>query len=95
MNDVTINSESRISRNPDIIHTDMDGETVMMSIEQGEYYGLDKVATQVWDLLESEMSVSEICDKLCEKYEVEAEQCMADTLPFLNDMAEHKVINVN
>jgi len=27
-------------RNPDLIAADMDGDTVMMSIECGEYYGI-------------------------------------------------------
>ncbi len=90
-----ITAETTISRNPDIIHTDMDGETVMMSIEQGEYYGLDKTATAIWELLESDLTVSDICEKLCEKYDVEAQQCQSDTIPFIQDMAEHNVIKIS
>lgn len=94
MNKTAINSNSLISRNPDIIHTDMDGETVMMNIEQGGYYGLDKTATTIWEMLEDDLTVAQICDRLCEKYDVETQQCQTDTLPFIQDMAEHHVILV-
>lgn len=90
-----ITAKSIIRRNPDIIHTDMDGETVMMSMEQGEYYGLDKTASTIWNMLEEGLTVAQICESLCRKYDVPAQQCEADTIPFLQDMAAHDVIQVS
>jgi len=81
-----------IKRSDDIVHSDMDGEIVMMSIEQGEYYGIDAIGSDIWNILESEMSIHEICTKLCEKYDVEREQCAQDVLKFLTKMHEMKVI---
>ena len=46
------------------------GDTVMFSIEQGEYYGLNAIGTRIWHLLEKEMSVQEICTILRSEYDV-------------------------
>ena len=43
MSDVTL--ESRISRREEILTDDMSGETVMLSMERGMYYGMQTVAT--------------------------------------------------
>ena len=49
-----INLQSIVSRNPEIIHRPIENELVMMSIEQGMYFGLDKTGTQIWELLETQ-----------------------------------------
>ena len=91
---MTITINSVIKRSPEIVHTDMDGETVMMSIEQGNYYGIDSIGSDIWNMLEGEMSIEDLCLKLCEKYDVEESQCQQDVISFLEKMQEHKVIVV-
>ena len=89
---MAISPDTLVKRNPELVHSDMDGETVMMSIEQSEYYGLDSVGTRIWNLIEEEMSVSDICTSLVSEYEVEKQQCQQDVIHFLQDMIEQKTI---
>ena len=44
---MAININSVISKNPAIISSKMDDEVVMMSIEKGNYYGLNPVAATI------------------------------------------------
>ena len=46
-----LNLDSIIKRNPEMVSSDMDGETVMMSMENGEYYGLDPIGSRIWELI--------------------------------------------
>ena len=48
----SIDLEATVARNDDIIFSDMGEETVMMSIDKGEYYGLDPVGRRIWELLD-------------------------------------------
>ena len=59
---MSLEMQNLVRRNPEIVHSDMDGETVMMSVSEGNYYGLNGVGSQIWELLEQEMSVAAICD---------------------------------
>ncbi|MEE9344908.1 MAG: lasso peptide biosynthesis PqqD family chaperone [Methylococcales bacterium] len=87
-----ITTNTIIQRNHEIIYNDMDGETVMMDIEQGTYYGLDSTATRIWELLDQALSVEQLCQQLCRKYAVSEADCLNETLTFLEEMAQHHVI---
>lgn len=85
---------SKVKRNPALVTSNIDGEAVMMSVENGEYYGLDEIGTRIWDLLENSLSVSELVDKLTEEFEVEKDDCTRDTLEFLNDLLARNLLVV-
>lgn len=83
-----------ISRLPDLIATDMDGETVMMSIERGEYFGLGGVGTRVWELLAQPTSLAEIIRVICSEYEVDEATCQADIQTFVEDLITNGLVAV-
>lgn len=89
---MTIQEKTFYRRNPDLIFSDMDGETVMMSIQNGEYYGLDEVGSRIWQLLENPESAETLTQKLIEEYEVSQETCLSDVMEFLNILAEKQLI---
>ena len=88
----TVTSQSVISRNPEIIHSAMDDEVVMMSVDQGLFFGIDAIGTHIWTLLETPLKVEDLIEKLMAHYNVEQAVCENDTLLFLNDMLLKKVI---
>lgn len=90
--DLQLDLQTTVARNGDIIFSDMGEETVMMSIEKGEYYGLDAIGRRVWELLETTQTVSSLCSRLCEEFEVTQEQCSRDVLTFLQTLAEKDLI---
>lgn len=89
---MTILENTFFRRNPDLLFSDMDGETVMMSIQNGEYYGLDEVGSRIWQLLEKPESAETLTEKLIEDYEVTRENCLSDVMEFLNILAEKHLI---
>ncbi|MFP4025897.1 MAG: lasso peptide biosynthesis PqqD family chaperone [Thiohalospira sp.] len=87
-----LTEQTIIQRNPDILASDIDGEKVMMSIQQGEYYGLGKTGSFIWDHIEKPIAIHDLVGLITEKYDVSKEQCLQDILPFLNELAEKKLI---
>ena len=92
--DGPVDMTSVVVRSQEILASDIDGEIVMMSIREGTYSGLDATGSEIWDLLENPRPVSEICEILMERYNVERERCQEDVLAFLNDMASDESIKV-
>lgn len=74
------------SRKPDLIAAEVDGDQVMMSIEQGEYFGITGVGSHVWELLARPISIAEITDIICTKYDVEEAQCRSDMQSFVEEL---------
>ena len=81
----TIDLQTMVVRNEDIIFSDMDDETVMMSMEKGEYYGINPIGRRIWELVETPMTAAGICKALYEEYNVSPELCHKDVLAFLNE----------
>jgi hypothetical protein len=87
-----ISLDTPLKRNPDLIWTDMDGETVMMSIERGEYLGLGGAGSRIWELLEEPVTPGEICARVAAEFEVDPDTCKADVVSFLGELVEKEVI---
>jgi hypothetical protein len=84
MSQITLTST--IKRNPELISSDVDGEKVMMSIENGEYFGLDTVGSRIWELIELPIIVYDLIQILLDEFDVDQAECEVDTLEFLNQL---------
>jgi hypothetical protein len=89
-----ISTESTVSRIEDIVVGDIDDEKVMMSVEKGEYFGLDPIGSRVWEMIERPVRVSDLIDALLAKYDVDRETCERDVLAFLEELHESRIARV-
>ena len=90
-----LNLNQLIQRNPDLIHADIDNETMLMSLSNGEYYGMNMVGSKIWELLENSMTVSSLVLELTNVYELTDEQCENDIQPFLISLLDKEIIKLN
>jgi hypothetical protein len=89
-----LSKDSTIKQIDDIVASDIDGETVMMSIENGAYYGLDAIGSHIWELIKEPVKVSDLIDILLSKYDVDPETCQRDVFEFLNGLKDDKILVV-
>ncbi len=82
----------KFQRNSEVVATEMDGSLMMMSIELGKYFELNPVSKRIWELLETPVSLSGICDVLLKEYEVTPEQCKMEVESHLNELSKKKLI---
>jgi hypothetical protein len=88
-----ITKHTVIVRADDLAVTDLDGETVVLDVETGVYYGLNTVGTQVFTMAEEPVPVSEVVEQLRSGYEVAGDRLRQDVLAFLNKMQAHGLIH--
>ncbi len=89
---ITLNSQ--IERSNGLLVSGVDNETVILDTENGHYHGLNPMATQIWSLLESSVTVQSLCESLVNQYDVSSQQCEQDVLTFLSDLLTRDVIRV-
>lgn len=89
-----IGPETLLQRKPGLLFNEIDGEVVMLSIENSEYYGMDKVGSRIWQLLENPMLFKELVKLLKDEFEVTEEQCQQDTMGFVRKMTDKKLLIV-
>jgi hypothetical protein len=74
------------------LSSDLGGETVILDMSAGVYYGLDGVGTRIWQLIQAPRAVSDICGQLLDEYEVDAERCERAVLTLLGELAKAGLI---
>ena len=87
-----LNLDSTVVHHPGIVAADMDGETVMMSIEAGEYYGLNDVGTYLWEFMAEPIAIKSLCQRVLDSYEVDEVTCQTGVLNFVERLLDRGVI---
>ena len=77
-----------LTRKSGLMTADMNGAAVMMDISTGKYFNLGQTGGRIWELLEQPMTIEKLLQTLTAEYDVSYERCKADTLPFLQKMAD-------
>ena len=75
-------------------YSNLDQDTVILDLKSEEYYGLNRVGSIVWHLLQEPKPVREIQEVILSKYNVEAEQCFQDLKVFLESLETQELIKV-
>lgn len=78
-----------------IISHPLDDEKIMVNIETGHYFGVGRTARRIWELIETPVTVSALCDQLAEEFNGEREQIERDVIAFLQDLESEGLVSVN
>jgi hypothetical protein len=86
--------EDRLSRSESVLSTDLDQETVLMSIEAGAYYGMANTARTIWEKLETPLTFSALVGELVNEFEITPEACAGELQGFLGEMEREGLLRV-
>lgn len=92
---VNIDINNFITRNEEIDATDLDGEVVMMNLEKGQYFMMNKVGSRIWEIIHEPVKVTSIISILLGEYDVEEMECQCTVIQFLNNLKNAELINVD
>ena len=73
---------------------ELNGEAVILSLKNGKYYGLNPVASRIWELIQEPRTPAEIQNAILLEYEVESEICRREVSAFLTQMAAEGLVLV-
>lgn len=84
--------ETVVVRNAEILDVVVGDESVLMSLETGQYYALRVTSRTIWDRLKEPVRVRDLCADLADTYQTPIETVAADTLAFLDHLEAQKMI---
>lgn len=90
----TVHKNTRIKRKNDVISSQIDGEAVMMSLENGEYYGLNETGSYIWDALEQETTIDELVTGLTAQYDVDETTCRDEVTRLIEELNTKGLIEI-
>ena len=91
----------KISLNQEVIQgkgnivSDMGGEKVMLSINNGKYYNLGEIGGEIWDIMQQDrIEINQIVSTLLSIYEVERVECEQQVISFLSHLLDEGLIEI-
>jgi hypothetical protein len=93
MPDLTL--ESRVARAEDAVFRELDGEAVILHLQTGMYYGLDPVATRLWQLIDEHERLQGVYDAALQEFDVQPDVLQRDLLHLVRDLAERQLVVIS
>lgn len=78
----------------DQLSTQLGDEVVILGLKDSVYYGLSKVGTRIWQLLQTPHTLDEIVAILVTEYDVTRETAQADLHKLLTDLHEKGLVAI-
>lgn len=91
---VLIDLNTRLQRSSEILFSEIDQDKVMIDIQRGAYFGLNPVAGEIWEMLETQRTPTEIIQTLLQDYDIDEATCQAETLAVLQRMVRLNLVHV-
>ncbi|OZU89264.1 PqqD family protein [Virgibacillus indicus] len=88
----TISMNAIVSQIEGNIVSDMDGEKVMLSIENGKYYNLGETGGEIWEHMKEPISIQDLINTLVTQYEVEERTCIDQVIRFIDDLVDQGLV---
>jgi len=81
---------------PHVINEIIDGEVVILNLDTGNYYSMDKLGADIWELIEGNACVGEIVEEIATRYAGKREviEDAVDTL-IKELIEEHLIVSVD
>lgn len=91
---MAVSFDMRVRVPEEVIFRELDGESVVLNIESGIYFGLDGVGTQLWQWLAESGSLQSVRVRMADTFDAPAEQLDADLIAFVEELTSKGLLAV-
>lgn len=90
-----LNEKNIIQKSDNSIESTIDGDIVLMNLDNNEYYSMDDIGSAIWNMLNEPRSINSLIEELMKQYKVDREVCAKDTMKFLEQLYDKGIIKIN
>jgi hypothetical protein len=78
----------------DVLHRNMDDETVLVDLRTGTYFGLNPAGSYIWGRLDGATPLASVLEGILGEFEVDEETARADLLRIAAELCERDLVAV-
>ena len=93
LEDIVI-SEAVVTSLKDQVSCDLDGETIILNLADGQYYQLNGVAGWIWAQIKQPRRFGELLEAVLGEFDVKKAECERDLLTLFREMAAKGLIDI-
>ena len=87
--------EHSVTLSDNTVFRELDGEAVLLQLDEGTYYGLDDVGTRLWQLMLEHKRLQRVLDAALAEFDTSAEDLQRDLLALAQQLVERRLLIVS
>ena len=80
------------ARSPEVEWKILEREAVLLNLDDGSYYTLNRVGTAIWELFNGEKSLEDVLGAVCDRFDVAEEVARANLIALVTKLSQEKLI---
>lgn len=89
-----IDLQGRFAPGDDVVAREVGGETILLDLGTGTYFGLNEVGGKVWHALDAgQKSVAELCDIVEQEFDAKREIIERDIAALVEDLTARGLVS--
>lgn len=81
-----ISKDTVVERKKHVMTTTIEEKLVMMNIEKGNYFGMNAMGKQIWEMIGKPRTVEGLCSDLLKRYDIDPDPCFTKVTGFLEQL---------
>ena len=81
-------------KNDDVLFTSMGEDAVLLHVNRGDYYSLNKVGARLWILADGSKSIADLAGLITEEFEISQEEAEKDILELADQLVNEGLVKV-
>jgi Coenzyme PQQ synthesis protein D (PqqD) len=90
----SISQQTVVVASSEQVSSDLAGESVILNLKTGTYYGLNTVGSSIWLLIQEPKAVQDICEAILQEYDIDSQTCEQDVKALLTDLLNAQLVEI-
>ena len=89
---VSMQRDALLRFSPDVVFRELAGESVVLDLSSGRYFGLNAVGTRIWQLIGQGETVDGLLSAVTAEYDADVSTIERDVLALLEDLEKRGLV---
>ena len=90
---MSLTAETILARSENASYEVVAGEAIVIDVNTGTYFSLNKIGTEFWEMLDGAQSVQQHAATIAQKYDVDAGMVTGDLLELAQTMVKDGIVS--
>jgi len=90
-----VEAKRKVRISSSTLHRELQGETVLLQLDSGEYFGLDEISTRIWQLIVETGDLCAVEAAMLKEFDVERTVLAQDLTRVVDDLVAKRLIETD
>ena len=88
-------SENYPAKGKEVVYKEIESKSVLLNLDNGSYYTLNKTGTFIWSLLDGKLDVNQLVELLTQHFDVAKDEAQKDVFALIANLKKEGLIELH